>query len=207
MVAVGRRLGVPTATLITDMNQPLGRMAGNAVEVNEAVDVLRGDGPAEVRELAVSLGAEALVAAGEADSQADAQRRLSQLLDSGRALDKFRDMVAAQGGDLDAARPVAPASVVTAARAGVIQSIDAEALGYALIELGGGRKVKSDVIDHSVGIEMLVRLGNEVERGQPLVRVFAKPQAADVVRGKFERAVTIGDEPVQPPPLIVERVA
>jgi pyrimidine-nucleoside phosphorylase len=207
MVAVGRRLGVPTTTLLTDMNQPLGRMAGNAVEVNEALDVLRGNGPADVRELAVALGAEALVAAGEADHRADAQRRLSQFLDSGRALEKFREMVAAQGGDLDAPRPIAPATEVAAPRAGVIQRIDAEALGYAVIELGGGRKVKSDVIDHSVGIEMLARLGDDVERGQPIVRILAKPQAADAVRARIEHAVTIGEEPVEPPPLIVEPIA
>ncbi len=206
MVAVGKRLGVTTTALLSDMNQPLGRMIGNAVEVNESIDVLRGDGPDDVRELTLALGAEVLRSAGRFDTHDAAVRQLAQQLSSGGALERFREMVAAQGGDLEAARAVAPASEIVARKAGVIQAIDAEALGYAVIELGGGRKVQTDLIDHSVGIEMLVRIGNEVARGEPVARVFAKPQAMDVAGGMIENAIVIGEQPVDSPVLLGERI-
>jgi thymidine phosphorylase len=115
-------------------------------------------------------------------------------------------MVAAQGGDLDAARPVSPAREVVSAQDGFVVAIDTEQLGRAIIELGGGRKRLGDRLDLSVGLEMLVRLGDEVERGQPLVRVFAKPQAATEVQREALSAITISENRVDPPPLIVERI-
>ncbi len=206
MVAVGERLGVATVARLTDMNQPLGRMVGNALEVNEAIDVLQGKGPADVRELTLALGADVLQAAGRFDTCEEAEQELAKQLSSGRALEKFREMVAAQGGDLEAARAVAPPREIVARTAGVIQTIDAEALGYAVIEMGGGRKVQSDRIDPAVGIEMRVRIGDEVARGEPLARVFAKPQAMDVVQGMIERAIGVGEEPVGSPVLMGERI-
>ncbi len=206
MVATGKRLGVATTARLTDMNQPLGRMVGNAVEVDESIDVLQGEGPADVRELTLALGAEVLRSAGRFDTCEEAEQHLAQQLSSGRALEKFREMVAAQGGDLPAARLVAPASEIVARTAGVIQTVDAESLGYAVIEMGGGRKVQSDRVDPAVGIEMRVRIGDEVARGQPLARVFAKPQAMDAARGIIESAIRVGEERVDPPVLMGERI-
>jgi thymidine phosphorylase len=205
LVSVGKQMGVKTAALLTDMHQPNGRFAGNAVEVNEAVETLAGAGPADVRELALALGAELLVMTGEAESRDAARIRLSSRLDDGSALEKFREMVRAQGGDLDAPRPVAPASEVVGRRSGFIGAVATQQLGLAIVELGGGRKKKTDAIDHSVGLEMLVRHGDYVDAGQPLVRIFAKPADADRVRSQVADAFTIVDEPPRMAPLIVER--
>jgi pyrimidine-nucleoside phosphorylase len=206
MVDTGRRMGVPSSALLTDMNQPLGRMAGNAVEVNESLDTLRGEGPADLMEVTLELGAELLVLAGREPTLAAARSRLKRAIASGAAYEKFREMVAAQGGDVDAARPVSPAREVTSAMDGFIAAIETEQLGRVIVELGGGRKRLGDTLDLSVGLEMLVRLGDEVERGQPLVRVFAKPQAAERVGPDVLSAIAISDNRVDPPPLIVERI-
>jgi pyrimidine-nucleoside phosphorylase len=206
MVDTGKRMGVPTAALITDMNQPLGRMAGNAVEVNESIDALQGRGPADLMGVTLELGAEALTLAGREESQAAARQRLERALSSGAGLEKFREMVAAQGGHLDAPRPVAPANELTSPWDGYVTAIDTERLGYAIIHLGGGRKQLGDKIDFSVGLEMMVRLGDTVEKSQPLVRIFAKPEAAAEVKRDVLAAITIDDTRNEPPPLIVERI-
>jgi pyrimidine-nucleoside phosphorylase len=207
MVNTGHRMGVPTTALVTDMNQPLGRMAGNAVEVIESIDVLRGTGPADLVEVTLELGAELLVLAKREATLHAARSRLRTAIESGAGLAKFREMVVAQGGDLDAPRPVAPAQEILSARDGCVASINTEHLGHAIIELGGGRKKLGDVLDHSVGLEMLVRLGDEVEIGQPIMQVFAKPEAAAKVHAELLSAITISDNRVDPPPLIVERIA
>lgn len=207
MVAVGNRMGVRTTALLTDMNQPLGKMAGNAVEVNECVDVLRGGGPADLRELTLALGAELLVLTEFEPNAESATSRLARLLDNGTALNKFREMVSAQGGDLDELRDVAPAHELVSSRSGFVVAIDTAQLGWAIIELGGGRKVMSDPIDTSVGIEMLVRLGDEVSCGQPLVRVFAPQHRIADVQTMIESAFAVADQPQDVQPLIVEKVA
>jgi pyrimidine-nucleoside phosphorylase len=205
MVDTGKRMGVPTAALLTDMNQPLGRMAGNAVEVNESIDVLQGKGPSDVVELTLILGADVLVLAKREPTLVDAKKRLQRAIDSGAGLEKFREMVAAQGGDLDAPRPVAAPNDVVSPRAGHVVAIDTESLGRVIIELGGGRKKLGDKLDMSVGLEMLVRLGDEVGAGQPLVRVFARPHSAASVKQAILAAVQIGDEPIELSDLIAER--
>ena len=151
MVDTGKRMGVPTAALLTDMNQPLGRMAGNANEVNESVDCLLGKGPADLTDVTLELGAELLVLTKSVVTTAAARRRLEGLIASGAALEKFREMVAAQGGNLDAPRPVAPAQDVASPRAGYVTAIDTEDIGIVIIELGGGRKKLGDKLDLSVG--------------------------------------------------------
>jgi pyrimidine-nucleoside phosphorylase len=206
MVDTGRQMGVPTTALITDMNQPLGRMAGNAVEVIESMDALRGKGPRDLMEVTLELGAELLVLAKRETTHEAARVRLQKAIDSGAGLEKFREMVSAQGGDLDAPRPVAPAQELPSPRSGFVVAVDTEQLGLAIIELGGGRKQLGDKLDFSVGLEMLVRLGERVDAGQPLLRVFARPDAAAKIRGDLLQAITIGDNRVEPPPLIVERI-
>jgi thymidine phosphorylase len=199
-------MGVPTTALITDMNQPLGRMAGNAVEVNESMDALRGNGPRDLMEVTLELGAELLVLAKRETTQEAARTRLQTAIESGAGLEKFREMVAAQGGDLDAQRPIAPAHELPSSQSGFVVAVDTEQLGRAIIELGGGRKQLGDKLDLSVGLEMLVRLGERVDAGQPLLRIFARPDAAAKIRDDLLQAITIGDNRVEPPPLIVERV-
>jgi pyrimidine-nucleoside phosphorylase len=206
MVAVGKRMGVATTAFLTDMNQPLGRMAGNAVEVEESLDCLRGKGPSDLRELLLELGEDVLVSAKIADTRTEARARLLRELDSGRAMERFERMVTAQGGRLDAPRPIAPAQDLCADRAGIIESIDTESLGWVIIDLGGGRRQLTDQIDHSVGLEMLVRIGNEIASGQPLIRVFAPADKFDEVAPRLRGAIVIGDDPTEAPLLIAERL-
>ena len=215
LVDTGNRMGVKTTALLTDMNQPLGRMAGNLVEVHEAIACLKGEGPADLWELTRAL-AEELV--GHSSPHAPREGIVSRsetttmrtMLDdhisSGRALAKFAEMVAAQGGDLARLPPLPSGIEVVASRGGYIGAIDTEALGLAIIELGGGRKVMTEEIDHSVGLEMLARLGDRVESGQPTVRVFATREQVERVQPAIERAIAIQDEPPMVGPLIVERV-
>jgi pyrimidine-nucleoside phosphorylase len=204
LVDTGRRMHVATAAIITDMNQPLGRMAGNAVEVDESVAALKGEGPADLMAVTLELGAELLVLTRRAPSLEAGRGQLQGVIDSGAGLEKLREMVAAQGGDLDAPRPVAPGKDALAAGGGFVNAIDTEALGRVIIELGGGRKQLGDALDLSTGLEMLVRLGDRVEARQPLARVFALPEAFDHVRDELLAAITIGDTAQQPPKLVVE---
>ena len=206
MVAVGTRMGVATTALLTDMNQPLGRMAGNAVEVTESLDCLRGGGPSDLRELVLELGQEVLVSAKVTATRIEARARLLRELDSGRAMERFERMVAAQGGRLDVPRPIAPAHDLCLDRSGIVESIDTELLGWIIIDLGGGRRQLTDTIDHSVGLEMLVRIGDEVATGQPLVRVFAPQSKFDEAASRLRSAITIGDDPTDSPLLIAERL-
>jgi len=206
MVDTGKRLGVPTAALVTDMNQPLGRMAGNAVEVNESIDALKGVGPSDLMEVSLELGAELLVLASREATTALARRRLERALSSGAGLEKFCEMVSAQGGDLNAPRPVATARNVVCPLDGRVTAIDTERLGYVIIHLGGGRKRLEDKLDRSVGLEILVRIGDTVEKRQPLARIFARADAAAEVKRDLIAAITIADTEVERPRLIVERV-
>ena len=206
LVAVSSRMGVATSALVTNMNQPLGRMVGNAVEVNESIAALSGDGPADLMALVEALAGEMVMAAGVTSTSDAARQLVRQQLESGRALDKFREFVTAQSGDLDAPRPVAPASECVALRAGYVTSIDSEILGLALIDLGGGRRKKSDRIDHSVGLKMLVRTGDPVEKGQPLILIFAQPTDADKIRPRIDASLMIGPRPPKPGPMIVDRI-
>lgn len=207
LVAVSQGFGLKAAALLTDMHQPLGRLAGNAVEVNEAVEALQGGGPDDLRQLCLALGAEALVLAGVEPDHAPATARLSAALQRGEALQRFRRMVAAQGGDLDAPRTVAPPHEVAAAQGGYVHQIDGQMLGEAIIASGGGRKRLGEPIDHSMGFEMLVRRGDEVERGQPLVRLFASHSGRAEAVALAAAAFTIGPEPPADVPLIAEKVA
>jgi pyrimidine-nucleoside phosphorylase len=207
LVDTGRRMHVPTTAIITDMNQPLGRMVGNAVEVNESVDALKGEGPADLIEITLELGAELLVLTEREPSHTAALQRLAKIVISGAGFDKFCEMIAAQGGDVDAPRPVAPACEVAAPRAGYVTTMDTEALGRVIIELGGGRKKLGDSLDHSTGLEMLARLGDQVDAGEPLVRVFARPEAAERVTHEIVAAITIGDEKPRLSNLIAESIS
>jgi pyrimidine-nucleoside phosphorylase len=199
LVDVGNRMGVRTTALISDMNQPLGRMIGNAVEVDEAIDLLTGRGPADARQLTFALGDQLLRSIGVSDSPRD---RFERAIESGAAMERFERMIAVQGGNLAAKRPRAANHTIVASRPGYVRSIDGRQLGLSIVEMGGGRKVASDRIDYSVGIEMFVRLGDQVERSEPLVQVFAPAGAIERVRPLIERAIEVGDDPISPGPLI-----
>jgi pyrimidine-nucleoside phosphorylase len=200
LVTVGRAYGVETAAVITDMSQPLGRMVGHANEIDESVAALEGDGPDDLMEVTLALGAELLRLTSVATDLAAGRAQLSAAVASGAGRERLAAMVAAQGGDLEAPRPLAPASEVAAERAGHVVGVDAEGLGLAVIELGGGRKRQGDRVDPAVGLEMLVRIGDSVERGQPLLRIFGAPEAAAALA--IGRHVEVGDTRPAPPPLV-----
>ena len=203
LVNTGERMGVRTTALLTDMNQPLGRMCGNAVEVLESIAVLKGGGPADVRLLTLELCADLLVSTGVEKTQTDAVKRCAGLLDDGSAFERYCRMVRAQGGDPDAELRVAKATDLVADQDGVVSAMDTEALGLVIISLGGGRRKMGDPIDHSVGLEMLVRIGDRVSRGTPLVKIFSdQPEA---VISSLRAAIKISEIGTAPE-LIVERI-
>ncbi len=177
LCAVARQMGLNTEAVLSDMNQPLGRMAGNAVEVIEAQDILAGRGPRDVVELVLALGSRLLRQVDPGLDEEQAKGRLRGLLASGAALERFERMVRAQGGDPRAKLEVAPASEIAAPRAGRVTRADAGRIGQAIQELGGGRSALGDTIDFSVGVETLARVGDEVDAGQPLAQdVRARPR-------------------------------
>ncbi len=213
MVRLGEERGCPTVALLTAMDRPLGCACGNAVEVAEAIAVLRDDGPDDVRELSLRLGVEMLVVAGVESDRATARQTLESALSSGRALEKFRDIVRAQGGDEavvdDPSRlPRAPhIEPFVAARDGFVAEIEPKRLGRAIVAMGGGRQQMHEDIDPSVGIVLVTALGTRVSRGQHLALVHARDDAGlHVGRTALQQAITIGDEPPTVAPLVSHRV-
>lgn len=211
LVSVGNRLGVRTRALITDMNQPLGRAVGNTVEILESMEVLRGEGPSAVRELTLALAAELLVSEARVASRTEALMQLEKAIDSGYAYERFEAFVAAQGGRLPAVEPD-PVTTLQASRSGWLTSIDGRQLGQVLIALGGGRRLADDQVDHRVGLDICVKLGDEIQQGQPLCQLFADPVKHDTdvdapLVTKLNNAFAIGDEAVSPSRLIVREVS
>ena len=202
LTAVGREMGLQISAILTDMNQPLGRLVGNAVEVQESIAALQGAGPEDLMQVTLELCAELLVLTGKAGDLTSGQSILQGHLDSGAALEKFQEMISAQHGDPHAPLAVADSSQVTAARGGYITEINTHELGMAVIEMGGGRRVKTDSIDHAVGFEMLVRLGDQVDQGQPLVQLFAHASSRLPAAEMISAAIHVGDEPCPAPTLI-----
>ncbi|MBM80752.1 MAG: thymidine phosphorylase [Planctomycetaceae bacterium] len=206
MVDVGKLMGLNTSAFLTNMHEPLGRMVGNTVEVNECVATLQGQGPADLRELTLGLASDLLLSIGKESDENAAREGLARLLDSGKAYETFAEMVQAQGGDIDATRPLAPQTEIVAEESGYVEFIDGEKLGVAVIELGGGRKFPNDRLDHSTGVETLVNNAEKVTRGQPLFRVFAEPEQVDAIRPLLSAAVGIRDECPTERSLIAERL-
>jgi pyrimidine-nucleoside phosphorylase len=212
MADIGNGAGVRTLALITDMSQPLGRAAGNALEVRQAVETMRGRGPADFAGLCLTLGAQMLILAGLAKTEKAARAALAPLLADGRALAKFKDMVRAQGGDPAVAdRPESVLSAapfrkdVTAGRDGFLASVDTRAVGIAVSELGAGRAKPGDKVDHSVGVETLKRVGDPVEEGEPLVTVHHRDAASfAAAERRLKEAFVVGARRPARPRLVLE---
>jgi pyrimidine-nucleoside phosphorylase len=170
LVEVGKRYGKKVVALQTDMNQPLGQQIGNALEIRECIDLMAGTARAdELMEVTLALSAEMLVLGSVAKSVAAATEMLQKKLASGEALQKFHEMVAAQGGNA-AQLPVAKHTrPIPAPQSGCVQSIECDQIGYAVIALGGGRRVASDKVDFGVGFEHPKKIGDDVEKGEPLM--------------------------------------
>jgi pyrimidine-nucleoside phosphorylase len=191
LVSVGNQLGTTTIAEISDMNQPLGKMIGNAVEIDESVEVLQGGGPDDVRDLSIVLGSRLLIAAEVEPSLDDARQRLQQTIDDGSALKKLEEMVEAHGGGLNQPRERATSHPVTSIESGKLSQINTDRLGLAVIEMGGGRKKIGDPVDHSCGIEFLVRIGDEINQGDTVANVFCDSQVASMATNLVGAALRI----------------
>ena len=214
MVDLGEAMGKRVVALLTSMDEPLGRTIGNALEVRESLEVLRGGGPADVVELTVRLDAEMLLLGGVALDLADGELRIRRAIADGSGLAKFRAIVEAQGGDPRAVDdpsllPAAPRILeVPARRDGFVADIDSLELGHAAVPLGAGRAKKEDAVDPAVGFELLRHVGEPVRAGEPLVRVHAPATGpVDAVIARVAAAYRFEDAP--PPlrrPLVLERL-
>ncbi|HKK72294.1 MAG TPA: thymidine phosphorylase [Candidatus Krumholzibacteria bacterium] len=210
LVQVATRAGREASALITDMDQPLGEAVGHALEVEEAIAGLSGGGPSATRELTVELTTEMAVLAGLGTAD-DMRMRARAALDDGSALRRFVTMVEAQGGRLDPAAPsldVAPEQEpLRAERDGVVASFETEQVGWAVVDLGGGRRTHADDLDRGVGLRVVTHRGEPVERGTPLVRIFARDEeTAALARARLARAITLAERADDGLPLIGERV-
>jgi pyrimidine-nucleoside phosphorylase len=212
LIGIGRRMGKPTRALLSDMDQPLGRTVGNALEVAEAVEVLEGAGPADLRELTLQLAVEMLELGRGGESSVN-RASLEAALASGAALQKLLEIVEAQGGDprvlerggsgLSMAPEVA---VVRASREGHVRQLDAELVGRAAMALGAGRANLADRIDAGVGVILRRKVGDAVKTGEVLCGLCARDRGVDEARRLLERAYVLGDEPLPPRRLVLDRV-
>jgi pyrimidine-nucleoside phosphorylase len=213
LVGIAERNGVRTEALLTTMDAPIGRAVGNANEVVEAIDTLKGRGPKDVEALSVRLAARMLALAGLASDDAAAETRVRAALTSGAGLEKFRDIIAAQGGDPrvidDATRLPQPSSVDTwtATADGFVSEIDAEAVGRAAVALGAGRDRVDAPVDGAAGIDVLAPVGTRVKRGDPVFRLACSDVARMAgARTLLDRAVTYGDEAPPAAPLVLDEI-
>ncbi|MCV7315509.1 thymidine phosphorylase [Mycolicibacillus parakoreensis] len=203
MIELGGAHGVPTTALLTEMSTPLGAAVGNALEVGEALDVLAGGGPPDVVALTVALAAEMLAVAGV--DRIDP----AQTLADGTAMDRFRALIAAQGGDLGAALPVGRAcETVTAPRGGVVTRVDALAVGRAVWRLGAGRSGPGQQVQHGAGLVVHRRPGDPVAAGEPVFSLYTDtPERYPAAMAELEGGWQVGDAPAPAGPLILDRMA
>ncbi len=215
MVAIGKLAGRKVAARVTDMSQPLGLAVGNSLEVKEAVATLKGQGPADFTELILTESAHLLHMCGKAASVEEGRQKVEEALHSGRALEKFRAFVTAQGGDgrvaddPDAILPTAPVILPLASpRSGYLKEVRARTFGEVTVKLGGGREKKSDAIDHRVGMILHAKVGDAVAAGDVLCDIHARTEAeARTAAEELLTAYAWSDEPVEPPALIKTTIA
>jgi len=197
MIDIGRLAGREVTCLLTDMSQPLGRAVGNALEIHEARDVVRGDGPVDLTELVLDASARLLAYSDLGIDVAEGRRRAEASVEDGRALDRYEQWIRAQGGDPDPeALGRAPVRrVVAAPRDGVVTRVDALDVGVAALELGAGRRTKTDPIDHAVGVLCFAKRGDRVLAGDDLAEVHARDEAAaEQAASEVLAAYELGDE-------------
>ncbi len=214
MISLGADHHCPTVALVTAMDRPLGRACGNALEVEEAIAALKGEGPSDLMSVTYALGAEMLVLAGAAANTDDARREMEKAIGTGRAAEHFQKIIEAQGGnpgvvDDPGVLPQAEhCEIYTAPRRGFIARVEPKAIGRAIVEMGGGRTRVEDVVDPSVGLVITARPGDWVEAGEPLATIFARDRSG-VGSGRqgLRTAIIIADEAEPPLPLISHRVS
>ncbi|MFH1496356.1 MAG: thymidine phosphorylase [Verrucomicrobiota bacterium] len=209
MCDIGNAMGKPTRALLTRMDQPLGRAVGNAVEVAESLACLRGEpGAEDLMEVTYALGSEMLCLAKVAKDAQEAESMLREVVANGKALEKFREIIRAQGGDPAAPLPAARIrKTVTASSSGHVQSVDAMAVALAALDLGAGRRAAEDTIDHAVGFTRIAKVGERVEPGDVLLEIHANDETRlAAAKERLADAFVIGADPVDVPALVVERL-
>lgn len=204
MVRIGKLAGRQTMAVISDMSEPLGEAIGNSLEIVEAIDTLKGEGPEDLTEMCYVLGSQMVVLAGKAETLDDARQLLKEALNSGKALEKFREMIEDQGGDssvVDHPEKLLTAryeSELPAKTSGYVTKLVANEIGIAAMLLGAGRKTKEDAIDHAVGIKLHKKVGEKVEAGESLLTIYANTEDIQEVEKLLYENIEIGDQAVEP---------
>jgi pyrimidine-nucleoside phosphorylase len=212
MVEIGNNIGRKTMAVISDMNQPLGFAIGNALEVKEAIDTLQGKGPKDLEELCLTLGSQMVLLAGKATSLEDAREKLAAVMQNGKALDKFKVFLEAQGGNatvIDNPDKLPQARFTTpfvASRSGSISEIKANTVGTAAMILGAGRATKESEIDLAVGIILHKKIGDTVNSGELLATIHSNREKVDDVVQLLEEAYNISQEIVSAPQLVYKEI-
>ncbi|MEK5268790.1 pyrimidine-nucleoside phosphorylase [Weizmannia sp. FSL W8-0401] len=204
MVRIGNHVGRKTMAVISDMSQPLGYAIGNALEVKEAIDTLKGEGPDDLTELVLALGSQMVVLAGKATTLEEARKMLKEAIANGAGLEKFKKFVANQGGDpsvIDHPEKLPQANYaidLPAKTSGYVSKMVADQIGVAAMMLGAGRATKEDKIDFAVGIVLRKKVGDRVEAGEPLATIYANREAVEEVKEKIYDNITISDHGEEP---------
>ncbi|KZE72672.1 pyrimidine-nucleoside phosphorylase [Paenibacillus jamilae] len=204
MVSIGNNVGRKTMAVISDMSQPLGLAIGNSLEVKEAIDTLRGEGPKDLEDLCMALGSQMVFLAGKADSLEDAEKKLKEVIRNGKALEKFKEFIANQGGDASVVDhperlPQAQYLIeVPAKQDGVVAEIVADEIGTAAMLLGAGRATKESEIDLAVGLMLNKKVGDAVQKGDSLVTIHANREDVDQVMEKIYANIRIADHAEAP---------
>lgn len=200
MVSIGNNVGRNTMAIISSMEEPLGRAIGNALEVKEAVETLKGKGPEDLTELSLELGSQMAVLGGKAETLEEARTKLQEVIDDGSALEKFKVFLKNQGGDasmVDDLSKLPQAEYtfeVEAEKSGFVEKIGSEAMGVASSMLGAGRQTKDDVIDLAVGLMLNKKVGDSVETGDSLVTIYSNTEDVEAVKQKVLENYKIGDD-------------
>ena len=209
MAATGRAMGKRVVALITDMNQPLGRWVGNAVETMEAIDMLRGDIEGDFAELCLELAAQMLIVGGVENDLEVARNRSREAITSGRALERFRACVEAQGGDprvLDDTKLLPQAGIqraITTGRAGFVNGVETDEIGRVVMEWGGGRRRLEDKIDYAVGLRLHAKIGDQVDTGDPLATAYYNDESKfEEMQTRLRAAYRIEDAAQKPETMI-----
>ncbi|MWP61725.1 pyrimidine-nucleoside phosphorylase [Gilliamella sp. Pas-s25] len=199
MVNIGNQIGRRTMAIISDMSQPLGFAIGNALEIKEAIDTLKGHGPADLTELVLTLGSQMVVLANKAKTLEEARAKLQKVIKNGKAIEKFKTLIEAQGGDssiVDHPEKLASAPyqiALPALKSGYVSKIIADQIGIAAMQLGAGRATKEDIIDPAVGIVLHKKVGDQVAEGETLLTIHASTDKLDAIKQKLYDNIIISD--------------
>ncbi|MGJ9382436.1 pyrimidine-nucleoside phosphorylase [Salipaludibacillus sp. CF4.18] len=210
MVQIGNNLGRKTSAIISDMSQPLGFMIGNALEVKEAIDTLKGEGPEDLTDLCLTLGSHMVVVASKADTLEEAREMLEESINSGKALEQFKIFIESQKGDpsvVDNPEKLPQASFkesVLAEKDGFVSGIEADHIGTAAMVLGAGRATKDSVIDLAVGIELHKKIGDSVKKGESLATIYSNQKDVIDSKSKVLASYHFSSDPVSAPTLVYD---